>query len=65
MKMENSENGEVDEQGYYILVLQYRNHIVSYQYITGRVGSAKTRRQLVDGTALRKVQVWQFMQCAQ
>ena len=41
MKMVNSENGEVDEQGYYILVLQYRrfsgvivHRTVTCQYIT-------------------------------
>ena len=36
MKMVNSENGEVDEQGYYILVLQYRNRTAytADQYIT-------------------------------
>ena len=37
MQMVNSENGEVDEQGYYILVLQYRrspHRTATCQYIT-------------------------------
>ena len=41
MKMVNSENGEFDEQGYYILVLQYRrfsrvtvHRTATCQYIT-------------------------------
>eukprot|EP01048_Picozoa_sp_COSAG05_P001781 COSAG05_NODE_62_length_23051_cov_19.660291_12_plen_41_part_00 len=40
MKMVNSENGEVDEQGYYILVLQYRRFSTSYSYVSVHHGSS-------------------------